>query len=1040
MKLKKTAKILMPTLAIAGLVVSLPLALTSCSSNAQFDPNTEVEWAVPRQTTYFYSNANPQMPILNGNFYFKDSKYQASNVTYQWFKNALPITNANSSQFVVNQGGKGNYYCQARMTVDGNQYVATSPVYIVTGSPISLNIQSTPNPTGSFWTKFFGQVDGYNGTLNAILTSTDASVNLQQLNEQGNIQYQWIQETILGQTVVSTNPNFVPTNPGLYRCKVQIIYNGQYLITSSSYKILLPNAIDSSLTSNINNVGSNGNYYLGTKSGTEAFTLTPTFKSYNTATNVAQGLEHGNFDFDWAVKELLKALLGDANVNSILKNYLKEIDKLLPTVKSIILEKLKEVLATYSPEIIKLVSDAINQLGTSAKLPETVINWLQNNSSNVIKLAIPAIEKLLSGNIDKLTLPNPDTIIPNGNPLSKVISKDLPKGTGYGIPNNLQLATMWIKKIDTSSNNPDNPLTLSAVQGLAKLSAEAQANDSSAKNSFSSTTTNPTPATPTSSTSGDAPSKSSTPAPSISSSDTIYNGEYQIIKPMRLGEQPLNVNTPGKYILVEALYPRGANTYTEYGQIVNFKYTTVNVDMAKKIWIPGINDSSSTQFTQAQSVIVAQNSLSAFNDPNSKDYQFLQTKILNIFGLTGKANVEFILGKNPGNKNKPLNGKPNSEPLTAADCYKVTVKFTALPGYELEGTTSFTSITSVEGTTTLPKFMSTMQGMKSEFATDLNNYAKTLKVKDPNAPRATQALVDDLNKGPANSVMYKEMSGQINAALSKLDPKIPADSYTYKIQLSPNPGIGKNFSAKIIFTAVQGYGFTDAGLTTFSVDLGTLDQVHGYAAIIKQPNANLMKALNVGFAQINNGDILSSPLIGYALELAFGYNGQAKYVGPATWDQTKSPYSVTYTFKTVDKNKFVFSNGKGGTSETWSVTFKTKVTKLNANHNNPFIQLTPVTKTANGSDTVLSTSGQIVNVPKQLSSIETFIQLNYQWQEATSDDASATWSDIPGANKATYSFKPSGSKYYRCKVTISPKLLTTITIGEPIYTSPLNVA
>lgn len=897
MKLKKTAKILIPSLAATSLIVALPLALTSCSSSDKFDASKDIQWAVPQQTTYFYSKANPQMPILNGNFTFTNKKFDSATVTYQWYKNSLPMQNASSSQLVIEKGGQGNYYCQARINYNGNQYVAQSPIYIVEQSPITLTVQTTPNPTNNFLSNFIGQLDGYCGTLSATLTSTDASINLKELDKEGNIQYSWIQKGIFGDKVVSTSPTFTPTSLGVYYCKVQIIYNGQYLISSSPYKVILPNAIDSTISSNINNHGSGDNYYLGTKEGTQSFTMTP------------------------------KA--------------------------------------------------------------------------------------------------------------TKYMGKDL------STVNNLALASMWVKKIDTTGNNPNNPLTYDVT----------------------STTVGSNPSTPS------APSNPT---------NTVDNGKYEVISPMRLGEQSLNIKTPGEYVLIEAMYPQGVESYQDYGQIKNFKYTKVDVSMDQEITIPGIDNNTSTQMTKAQQLIVAQNNIKAFNDPSSVQYKSLQEGILKIFGLTNKATVNFQLSNNPGNKNKPLkntntsstdssssgssssvvnsnNSSPSTTnqpkethdtttsttpsvpsgnssstntnpPLQRANCYQVTANFTALPGYELNGTTSFKSFTSIEGTTTLPNFETTVKGMKDTFNDDLNNFDGGAK-----------ALLQDLSN-PSTSKIYNKIRQQIDAKLTN----IPDDAYNFKVIMSDNPGEGANFSAKIEFTTTDGYGFDDKGTTKFTMDLGELSKIQGFVQTIT-PNDAIIKALNFAFPKIKDGNLLSSNLVGYALDAALGFVGKADFVTPPTWDTSSSPYKVSYTFKTSNPKKFMFNDPKTNKPvDTYTITLQTGVTSLANNHNNPWVNVNSAIESPDkpivNKPVTLSVTANL-KLPDQLKSLSQLLQLNFQWQSSTSNGNDAQWKDIEGANKAIYTFTPTSTSttYYRCKVTLSPIVIDSIHLGESLYSNVVTV-
>ena len=298
MKFKKTLKYVVPAVGVAALAVTLPLALTSCKSddgqsiniNGTVLTSNSIEWTYSRDQTYWVNAKSPELPILNGNIYVgKDNSIlntKGVQVTYQWYKNAVPIQNeadANSSQYVVKTLEKypSNYFCVARISYQGKQIVSTSPLFIVEPSPLSASIEYL-NPTRK--PKFLSSVDGFNSQLKAVATSTSTNFDLPSEIKKGNVQFQWMKKAILfGQDkIVGQQEVFSPSEPGIYYCNITVIKDGQAVTVKTKDEVVLPNTLVSSIKSDNNsqteNTKTSGNTFYLKQTGET--TLTASLDSY----------------------------------------------------------------------------------------------------------------------------------------------------------------------------------------------------------------------------------------------------------------------------------------------------------------------------------------------------------------------------------------------------------------------------------------------------------------------------------------------------------------------------------------------------------------------------------------------------------------------------------------------------------------------------------------------------------------------------------------------------------------------------------------
>ena len=262
MKFKKTVKYVVPAIGVVALATSLPFALTSCGSDqgnsikikGKTLKASNIEFAVPRNQTYWVSKNDPQYPILNANIYVGDDNSILNTegvlVTYQWYKNALPIltNDANSSQYVVTSVDKSSdqYFCVVRISYEGKQIVKSSPLYTVTASPLFAKIEHL---APSRFPSAFAQVNGYNSQLKAVVSSTSNDFDLQEEIKKGNVKFEWMKKSLLGQDkIVGQNELFEPTSSGIYYCNITIIKDGQYVTVKTKDEIVTPNPIESSIS------------------------------------------------------------------------------------------------------------------------------------------------------------------------------------------------------------------------------------------------------------------------------------------------------------------------------------------------------------------------------------------------------------------------------------------------------------------------------------------------------------------------------------------------------------------------------------------------------------------------------------------------------------------------------------------------------------------------------------------------------------------------------------------------------------------------
>lgn len=880
MKTKKVLKYVVPAVGVAALATSLPLALTSCSNDSNtLDVSKDVQWSINENTTYYISKNAPQMPILNGAVKLINGNFSSATITYQWYKNSLPITNgqdANNSQYVVpKDNGIGNYNCVARISYNNKTYTATSPVFIVTNNPVVLTVNATPSKQ-NLLSNFVGQLQGFGSTLNATLTSMDANLNLKELAATNSIKYEWHKKGLFGDTIVSYGPTFTPTSWGLYYCTTTIISNGQYVTNSSGYKLILPNAIQASLASNVNNYA-NGNYYLDSKN--TSFTLTPSVNKY---------------------------------------------------------------------------------MGKPV-----------NSNTSVVP------------------------------------------------------ATMWLQKTD---NGPF----------------------------------------------------------------TINNNKFTVVHPMANSQQQMTISKPGDYIFVEAMYPTGTTDFTNYATIQNFYYQEFKVLTSQKISIPGIDSITSPQMQQVQRLLANVNNINEFSDPTNLQGIILKKEILKTLGLTNEADVSFKLGTNPG---------PSHGANTPASYYQVTLTFTALPGYEIVGQNQMTFATGVQGTTVLQNFTANVQKVKQQIVNNLNTAGSIAKLENDLKSHGTiyQSIAKLINSGgtegslstnngkpglsgagkPASYAAQptpntESTSGQGNneesgssstqggttqnppASESPTTPNFPANSYTYEVELSPNPGKNAKYTAKLVLKASPGYSFDNNIMTTYTLDLGQLNYYGSVQNLNKfKVPSFVLPLLKLGItSKFINQDwmayLLSTDVVPYAMQVIFGWQGKASYQGPAVWTLKNGKYSVSYTFKSNDTNKWAFGfTNKPSTT----ITIDTGLTKLPPNVMNQWISVNPVTQNSvtitKGQSTTLSVSATN-NAPQQIRGL---FKLKYQWQQLETTPSAGTgslsgkagttqqWVNCTGKgnDSPTFTVSPSQTTQYRCQVSLYPIALINKPIGYPVYSDTITV-